>query len=270
MPKALGLIETRGLVAAIEAADAMVKAANVKIVGKEQTNPALITIKIVGDVAAVKSAVDAGAAAAQKVGELVSIHVIPQPDKQMLFLFPELRDDDSPVLEQDETPPVILAENPIIPAKSLKPEKPVKTEIKEDHIEIPSGDLAQLVEVLQKEKIPKSQPKVRTSELEVKSEQQFPGNLFTGQNDTISRLRQEALGKVNLHKKNITPPKPENKKIVPEHKEKFNAPQSEDIESLNVHQLRRLARDTENFPIKGREISKANRQELLEFFRKNS
>ena len=63
MPKALVLIETRCLVAAIEAADAMVKAANVKIVGKEQTNPALITIKIVGDVAAVKSAVDAGAAA---------------------------------------------------------------------------------------------------------------------------------------------------------------------------------------------------------------
>ena len=97
MPKALGLIETRGLVAAIEAADAMVKAANVKIVGKEQTSPALITIKIVGDVAAVKSAVDAGAAAAQRVGELVSTHVIPQPDIQMLSLFPELGDDDSPI-----------------------------------------------------------------------------------------------------------------------------------------------------------------------------
>jgi len=267
MPKALGLIETRGLVAAIEAADAMVKAANVKIVGKEQTNPALITIKIVGDVAAVKSAVDAGAAAAQRVGELVSVHVIPQPDQQMLFLFPELRDDDSPVLEQDKTLTVILAENPFVPAKSLKPEKP---EIKEDHIEIPSGDLIQPVEVLQKEKIPKIQPKVRTSDLEVKSEQHFLGNLFNGQNDTISRLRQEAFGKVDPHKKNITPPKPENKKIVHEQKEKFNAPQSEDIESLNVHQLRRLARDTENFPIKGREISKANRQELLEFFRNNS
>src|ERR1035437_2565188 len=266
MPKALGLIETRGLVAAIEAADAMVKAANVKIVGKEQTNPALITIKIVGDVAAVKSAVDAGAAAAQRVGELVSVHVIPQPDKQMLFLFPELRDDDSPVLEQDEILAVIFAENPIVPAKSLKPEKPV---IKEDHIEIPSGDFAQLIEVLQKEKTPKIQLKVRTSDLEVKSEQQFLGNLFTGQNDTISRLRQEALGKVDSYKKKITPPEPENKKIVPEYKEKFNSPQSEDIESLNVHQLRRLARDTENFPIKGREISKANRQELLEFFRKN-
>src|SRR5664279_3140876 len=102
MPKALGLIETRGLVAAIEAADAMVKAANVKIVGKEQTNPALITIKIVGDVAAVKSAVDAGAAAAQKVGEVVSVHVIPQPDSQMISLFPELWDDDSPALEQEQ------------------------------------------------------------------------------------------------------------------------------------------------------------------------
>ncbi len=255
---ALGMIETKGLVGAIEAADAMVKAANVKIVGKEQTNPALITIKIVGDVAAVKSAVDAGAAAAQKVGELVSIHVIPQPDEQMLFLFPELRDDDSPVLEQDEIPAVIINEKPIEPIKSPSPEKPVKSEIKKEHTEIPEAKTAKI------------QPKVRTSDLVVKAEPQIIDNLFTAQNDTISRLRQEALGKVDSNKKKITSTEPENKKIVPEHKEKLNIPQSEDIESLNVHQLRRLARDTENFPIKGREISKANRQELLEFFRKNS
>jgi ethanolamine utilization protein EutM len=76
---ALGLVETRGLVAAIEAADAMVKTANVVLVGKEVTNPALITIKIVGDTAAVRAAVDAGAAAAKRVGELVSMHVIPRP-----------------------------------------------------------------------------------------------------------------------------------------------------------------------------------------------
>ena len=76
---ALGLVETRGLVAAIEAADAMVKTANVVLVGKEQTNPALITIKVVGDTAAVRAAVEAGAAAAQRVGELVSRHVIPRP-----------------------------------------------------------------------------------------------------------------------------------------------------------------------------------------------
>src|SRR5664279_3847971 len=108
MPKALGLIETRGLVAAIEAADAMVKAANVKIVGKEQTNPALITIKIVGDVAAVKSAVDAGAAAAQKVGEVVSVHVIPQPDEQMLILFPEIADEDTPIEKSIEVTSIEL------------------------------------------------------------------------------------------------------------------------------------------------------------------
>jgi microcompartment protein CcmL/EutN len=80
---ALGLVETRGLVAAIEAADAMVKTANVVLVGKEQTSPALITIKVVGETAAVLASVEAGAAAAQRVGELVSKHVIPRPAEGM-------------------------------------------------------------------------------------------------------------------------------------------------------------------------------------------
>ena len=83
MQKALGLIETKGLIGAIEAADAMVKAANVKLVGKEKITAGLVTVKIVGEVAAVKSAVDAGAAAAQRVGQLVSAHVIPRPDDQI-------------------------------------------------------------------------------------------------------------------------------------------------------------------------------------------
>jgi microcompartment protein CcmL/EutN len=76
---ALGLIETRGLVGAIEAADAATKAADVKLVGKEKIRNGLITIKLIGDVAAVRSAVDAGSAAAARVGELVSTHVIPRP-----------------------------------------------------------------------------------------------------------------------------------------------------------------------------------------------
>ncbi len=91
MTYALGLVETRGLVGAIEAADAMVKAANVNLIGKEKTNPALVTIKIIGEVAAVKAACDAGAAAAQRVGELISVHVIPRPDIQMVALYPELK-----------------------------------------------------------------------------------------------------------------------------------------------------------------------------------
>lgn len=77
--QALGLIETRGLVGAIEAADAGVKAAPVKLLGTERTDPALITVLFSGEVAAVKAAVDAAAAAAERVGELVAVHVIPRP-----------------------------------------------------------------------------------------------------------------------------------------------------------------------------------------------
>ena len=79
MKEALGLIETRGFVGAIEAADAMVKSANVKIVGKEKTGSGLVTIMVRGDVGAVKAAVEAGSEAVRRVGELVSVHVIPRP-----------------------------------------------------------------------------------------------------------------------------------------------------------------------------------------------
>jgi microcompartment protein CcmL/EutN len=81
--KALGMVETKGLVASIEAADAMVKAARVTLLGKEKITAGLVTVLVAGETAAVKSAVDAGAAAAQRVGELVSTHVIPRPDDQM-------------------------------------------------------------------------------------------------------------------------------------------------------------------------------------------
>ncbi len=77
--KALGLVETKGLVGAIEAADVMLKTAAVRLIGIENTIAALLTVKIVGDTGAVKAAVDAGAAAAEKIGELISCHVIPRP-----------------------------------------------------------------------------------------------------------------------------------------------------------------------------------------------
>lgn len=80
---ALGLIETKGLVGAIEAADAMVKAANVRLIGREQIGGGLVTIMVRGDVGAVKAATDAGAAAAGKVGEIVSVHVIPRPHEDV-------------------------------------------------------------------------------------------------------------------------------------------------------------------------------------------
>jgi microcompartment protein CcmL/EutN len=80
---ALGMVETKGLVAAIEAADTMLKTANVVLAGKEVTRGALVTIKVVGDTAAVRSAVEAGAAAAQRVGELVAQHIIPRPSDEI-------------------------------------------------------------------------------------------------------------------------------------------------------------------------------------------
>ncbi|MCZ0756919.1 BMC domain-containing protein [Anoxybacillus sp. J5B_2022] len=87
---ALGMIETKGLVGAIEAADAMVKAADVKLIGKVQVGGGLVTVLVRGDVGAVKAATDAGAAAAEKVGELISVHVIPRPHADIELLLPKV------------------------------------------------------------------------------------------------------------------------------------------------------------------------------------
>ena len=123
--KALGMIETRGLVAAIEAADAMVKAANVTLTCKEQIGGGLVTVMVRGDVGAVKAATDAGAAAAERVGELISVHVIPRPHQEL-----------EPMLAGPD-------EKPGEPDTSLKTEpeeetKPQETEEKPEKTEIPS------------------------------------------------------------------------------------------------------------------------------------
>jgi microcompartment protein CcmL/EutN len=90
MPEALGMVECRGLVAMIEAADAMVKSANVRLVGWEKIDAGLVTAIVRGDVAAVRSAVDAGAAAGKRVGEVVATHVIPQPHSDVDLGLPVL------------------------------------------------------------------------------------------------------------------------------------------------------------------------------------
>ncbi|MEA4902995.1 ethanolamine utilization microcompartment protein EutM [Desulfitobacterium sp.] len=92
--EALGLIETRGLVGSIEAADAMVKAANVYLIGRELVGGGLVTVMVRGDVGAVKAATDAGAAAAQRVGELISVHVIPRPHSDVEMILPSVKRDD--------------------------------------------------------------------------------------------------------------------------------------------------------------------------------
>lgn len=89
--QALGMVETKGLVGAVEAADAMVKAANVSLVGKEKIGSGLVTVLVRGDVGAVKASVDAGAAAAKRVGELISVHVIPRPHEDVEGILPDMK-----------------------------------------------------------------------------------------------------------------------------------------------------------------------------------
>ena len=87
--EALGMIETKGLIGSVEAADAMVKAANVILIGKEYIGAGYVTVMVRGDVGAVKAATDAGAAAARRVGELVSVHVIPRPHAEVERILPK-------------------------------------------------------------------------------------------------------------------------------------------------------------------------------------
>ena len=90
MNEALGMVETRGLVAAIEAADAMVKAANVILIGSETIGSGLVSVRVRGDVGAVKAAVEAGGAAASRLGEVIATHVIPRPHTDVEKLLPKI------------------------------------------------------------------------------------------------------------------------------------------------------------------------------------
>ena len=91
MKEALGMIETRGLIGAVEAADAMVKAANVHLIGEQQIGSGLVTVMVRGDVGAVKAAVESGSAAAGRLGELVATHVIPRPHSDVEKILPTIK-----------------------------------------------------------------------------------------------------------------------------------------------------------------------------------
>ncbi|MGI5874761.1 MAG: BMC domain-containing protein [Bacillota bacterium] len=138
------MIETKGLVGSIEAADAMVKAANVTLIGKVHVGGAYVTVMVRGDVGAVKAATDAGAAAAQRVGELISVHVIPRPHHEVEYILPTLPllddDDDGPVSPSDggETAPEPEepeAEEPAEPADEPEAEEPAEPEEKAEPAE---------------------------------------------------------------------------------------------------------------------------------------
>lgn len=280
MSRALGLVETKGLIGAIEAADAMAKAANVTIIGRETVKPAMVTIKIVGETAAVKHAVEAGAYAAKAVGQLISVLVIPQPDDQILNIMPEL--DEGPAEEpapipkppKEKTPKKVVTD---IPKEVPVPVKATAPEISEV---IPD---TKVVEVIQ-EVIPKP------------VKEKTPGKRGAKKQPKIEDFQPLFEDIIPEPEKNYIPleteqpiPEPDQdivyyeeeyvKEIEPEVQElqvteEISAEEPEEItdltelDSLNVHQLRKMARSVKDFPIQGREISKANRTILLEYLKK--
>jgi microcompartment protein CcmL/EutN len=192
---ALGLVETKGLVAALEAADTMLKTAHVVLIGKEVTRGALVTIKVVGDTAAVRSAVEAGAAAAQRVGELVSKHVIPRPGdglEDLIFAESQLTHIEAEHNLKGEPAPPVEKELPPADEKPQAQEKPEviveepQEELTEEHYTMPEG-------------------------------------------------------------------------LTPELQDYFKQ-----LDLMTVHELRRLARTMEGLSIHGRQISRANKNELIE------
>jgi microcompartment protein CcmL/EutN len=223
--RALGMVETRGLVASIEAADAMVKAAKVQLLGKEKVAGGLVTILVEGETAAVKSAVDAGAAAAQRVGELVSTHIIPRPDDQIDEIIVRKTGIET---KRNKQEPLREKQSKLITEKKLEPAPEKKPGRRRKQNKIIKKESSEIIE-----------PIIKSSS-----------------SSTIDRLKEEALGLTSATEK---PEKTKSKGEL-----KFSMAE---LEVMNVHQLRRFARDIESFPIKGREISRANRGELLDFFK---
>ncbi len=236
---ALGLIETKGLVGAIEAADAMVKTANVKLIGKEKITAAMVTVKIIGEVAAVKSAVDAGAAAAQRVGQLISAHVIPRPDDQ-------LEDIISPI---SSSPDGIKEE---VVKEQIKPQKVSE----EDLFESSSNPVEEekIKEVADENKITEKKPR-----LPKKTTKPVVPKVKSAAQSRLETLREEAASEMGGEE---TPAE----SVINEEVGEKEVPSQEELSTLNVHKLRHLARAFPGFPIKGRQISRANRDELRAFF----
>ncbi len=236
MQLALGFIETDSYVGAVEASNVMVKASNVILIGKEVFTSGAVTVKIMGESDAVDSAIEVGTQAVKKLGKNVSSHIIINPDEQLLTILPEIKD---LFFLLKKTPKEVIGKSEIA--------EPAKKETAVETLKAPNGDKPVKTKIKKPSKVPKEKKEVKIKEPVLKFK-----------NDTILRLREEALG-LNKKAKEV--------KQIKGKKAKVEKQPSSDLESLNVHQLRKLARSTKNFPIQGREISKANRGVLLDYLK---
>lgn len=185
---ALGMIETKGLVGSIEAADAMLKAANVELACKTHVGGGLVTVMVRGDVGAVKAAVDAGAAAAERVGELVSVHVIPRPADEVEHIIDPLVPD--PPEPAPDPVPEPEAEEEAEPEAEPEPESEPQPEPEPEH--------EPAEESPEEEEDPEEEAEARAAELESLTEESM-------QHMTVARLRAvaRALGKTGMSRREI-------------------------------------------------------------------
>jgi microcompartment protein CcmL/EutN len=282
MANSVGLIESKGLVALIEAADVILKNSPAKILGIHKLDNGLVSLAISGNSDYVKAAVEAGTEAGKRVGEIYSSAVIDNPSKELIKLFGDLFPDE-------------LVEKEVV-VKEVN-------SVKNDEQIIPKTDVSELTELLKpaikfESKREKSKPilvtqvkpviknkkpntkqedkpelKVSLPEdlVETKSEPEKTIEIKNDKNlSTIERLRQEALGltdKKNKVKESEVSAKKKNESIETKKIEIATSDVDFDaIEKMNVHKLRNYARQFPAFPIKGREISRANREELVVLF----
>jgi ethanolamine utilization protein EutM len=298
MPVALGFLETNSLIGAVEASDVMAKTSNIVLLGKEVDSRGSTTIKIAGEKESVENAINSGSDAVKNLELNVSSHIIVDFDEQVLSILPEIRslyyylkkNSKKKIKKSLKRLNVELEEES---AEKLEPERPepelIKT--KKTKIKKPKAEKTRIEKPVVENTKPKSENIAAADNVseedsdfliikrpEKTSKKEKPNRKTVEEkrpeikerkrksyiNDTIERLRLEALGLNKPEKKK--PVKKEIKKTRTIKKVKKNG--DSNLKSMNVHQLRKLARDTKNFPIHGRDISKANREVLLQYFDK--
>lgn len=279
MNQALGLLETKGLVGAIEAADAMAKAADITIVSKEKSTAALVTIKIVGDTSAVRAALDAGAAAAESIGQLISVHLIPSPDEQIEYLIKNsqkiaVKPADNSISDETTVSEKNVDEVPQTKIALVEEEAIEEVFVKEPIEEIPDETEDPVVsEVV--EEAPEDEPEETSEVSETIDFTPENKNLFENftekETEPEKDISSEPLKSIPIEEKTEEQEVENLFGMEEQGDDSFidgsKIPSMEELENLSVPELRKLARSVENFPIKGREISKANKQILLSYFK---
>jgi microcompartment protein CcmL/EutN len=227
MEKSLGILETKGYAAAYSAADKILEDSSIELIKIEKTGGGIISVFFKGDNESLKSAFEKGIQQARSVGEIVSLNIINQPNKKIEKLLFSL---EQTAFRSTKVSSEIEKDKTISPKAEVEAGK---TEVQK-----PVKALREITE---------ANKKIKSSKL-------------LNSTSTIQRLRREALSSDNLTKEKETKPK------IREVKESSQINLGK-IENLNVHELRRLARSTNGFPIQGREISRANRKELANYFK---